>query len=515
MADIFLSYSSADRPAAKGLAEALEKLGFDVWWDREIPLGRPYNEVIAEEVQKARCVLVLWSPRSKQSHWVYEEAVKGRDRGVLIPALIERTDLPMGFSLLQAADLTDWEQEENHPGYRKLVDDIRALLGRPPAERPSSTAATGRAPSKALRKALWLAVPAALVGLVALVLLYWHVPTRVRLDLTVDRLVFTVGGKGRTPLLQPVDFTSLTVRRFETLEFEPASLSIADPTRYDEQTGATPVDAWQSVKTTGSLTLRARADGAPSSVRADAPAAGRLAAVSLVPGATVTLETAAGPPPRLTAAIDGQRTELTLTPNGRLALTANHLAVAPPSRLPFDAETLELRTELPARNPNVVIRGEPEALALVVRPADGELQLLSTAGTPVSAIDFVRPRPDAQDRGFEPSLVAEGRLEYPDAEGIASIRIGSDEFVGLKDLDQCTIQSLAAQPDLSALKVRLDCKAKSIRTRSGEFVTERALTAMQRLWHSSKLAVLVTLVGAALSMTMSAYQFVRSLNRPG
>ena len=59
MADIFISYARADRPRAARLAQALEHDGWSVWWDREIPPGRSFDEVIEEALAQARCVIVV------------------------------------------------------------------------------------------------------------------------------------------------------------------------------------------------------------------------------------------------------------------------------------------------------------------------------------------------------------------------------------------------------------------------------------------------------------------------
>jgi TIR domain len=41
MADIFISYASVDRPFARRLADALEALGWEVWWDhRSLRVGQ-------------------------------------------------------------------------------------------------------------------------------------------------------------------------------------------------------------------------------------------------------------------------------------------------------------------------------------------------------------------------------------------------------------------------------------------------------------------------------------------
>ena len=72
--DIFLSYASEDRPKAKVLAYALEQQGWSVWWDRVIPAGKKFADVIDEEIANARSVVVAWSRISVTKDWVLEEA---------------------------------------------------------------------------------------------------------------------------------------------------------------------------------------------------------------------------------------------------------------------------------------------------------------------------------------------------------------------------------------------------------------------------------------------------------
>jgi formylglycine-generating enzyme required for sulfatase activity len=158
MSDIFISYASEDRPRARTIAQALEAEGWSVWWDRNIPAGKRFTEIIQEEVGRARCVVVLWSAISVTKDWVIEEASEGKKRQILVPVLVERVELPWGFRLVQAADLSDWRGEPAHVMFRKLCQDISDLLGpapKPPTEttrleepirdsRPPTSAAPGR-----------------------------------------------------------------------------------------------------------------------------------------------------------------------------------------------------------------------------------------------------------------------------------------------------------------------------------------------------------------------------------
>ena len=90
MADIFLSYSSEDISRAKALVEILEGQGWSVFWNLKIRVGKQFDQILIEELREAQCVVVLWSRQSVQSDWVKGEAEIGKERGVLIPVLIDR-----------------------------------------------------------------------------------------------------------------------------------------------------------------------------------------------------------------------------------------------------------------------------------------------------------------------------------------------------------------------------------------------------------------------------------------
>ena len=109
MADIFISYSSSDRPKAKALAEAIEQQGWSVWWDRKIPFGKSFDQVIEQELDAARCVVVVWTNASIASDWVKTEAAEGARRHMLLPVFMDEVKIPLEFRRLQAANLTNWE----------------------------------------------------------------------------------------------------------------------------------------------------------------------------------------------------------------------------------------------------------------------------------------------------------------------------------------------------------------------------------------------------------------------
>ncbi len=129
MADIFLSYSSEDRERIRPLIQSLEQRGWSVWWDRKIPPGKTYDQVIEQALDEARCVVVVWSQSSVQSDWVKVEADEGMNRKILVPVLIDEARIPLAYRRIQAARLIGWQGESSHHELESLFGAIFAILG--------------------------------------------------------------------------------------------------------------------------------------------------------------------------------------------------------------------------------------------------------------------------------------------------------------------------------------------------------------------------------------------------
>jgi hypothetical protein len=134
--DIFISYASEDRERAGRLAQAFGAVGWSVWWDRRIIVGQAFDQAIERELGAAKCVVVLWSKYSITSEWVKNEAAVGAGRGVLVPASVERVQLPLEFRRKQTADLTNWNGEPSHSGFQAVCEGVAAILGDSPLNQP-------------------------------------------------------------------------------------------------------------------------------------------------------------------------------------------------------------------------------------------------------------------------------------------------------------------------------------------------------------------------------------------
>lgn len=126
---LFLSYARDDEPSARRLANALEHRGYTIWWDALIEGGAAYSRSIAEALETADAVLVLWSARSIESDWVRDEAGQGRERHRLVPLSIDGSMPPLGFRQYQVIDVSRWHGRRNAPEIASIERAIEAVLG--------------------------------------------------------------------------------------------------------------------------------------------------------------------------------------------------------------------------------------------------------------------------------------------------------------------------------------------------------------------------------------------------
>lgn len=128
MPDVFVSYKAEDRARVRPLVDALQADGLSVWWDAHISAGQDWRESIAANLEKARCVIVIWSERSigPSGRFVRDEAARAQRRGTYLPVTIDRVEPPLGFGETQCLPLEDWKGNCEDPRYRALLEAARS-----------------------------------------------------------------------------------------------------------------------------------------------------------------------------------------------------------------------------------------------------------------------------------------------------------------------------------------------------------------------------------------------------
>jgi hypothetical protein len=132
--DVFISYSTADKPVADAVCAGLEQRGFSCWVaPRDIVPGLDWGAAIIDAINDAKVMVLIFSSSANTSKQIKREVERAVSKGVtLIPLRIE--DVPLGKTLEYFISSEHWMDALSRPlepHVDRLADAIRALLKRP------------------------------------------------------------------------------------------------------------------------------------------------------------------------------------------------------------------------------------------------------------------------------------------------------------------------------------------------------------------------------------------------
>jgi hypothetical protein len=135
MAEIFISYNSERRAAARHLKKVLDcyfGTGSEecVWYDYGLIPGVEFEPRIMAELGQAKVVLVLWCTMAVKSEWVAKEASEAQRAGKFLPVWIEPCTLPQKFAGADTINLSQWDASPRSHLLDRLLDEIGRRLGR-------------------------------------------------------------------------------------------------------------------------------------------------------------------------------------------------------------------------------------------------------------------------------------------------------------------------------------------------------------------------------------------------
>ena len=147
--NVFVSYAHEDRARAQEIIQALTESGLKIWWDGLIVGGTEFARTTEEALEAAGAVIVLWSRSSTGSHWVRDEATRGRDRGCLVPVSLDGAEPPIGFRQYLVIQLQAWQGNADAKeirAMRQAIEVAQSNTSAPPAAAAPTTPNTPHAP---------------------------------------------------------------------------------------------------------------------------------------------------------------------------------------------------------------------------------------------------------------------------------------------------------------------------------------------------------------------------------
>lgn len=156
--DVFISYSSEDKPIADAACAALEAAGVRCWIaPRDIVPGRDYGEAIIDAIEDAKIFVLILSAHANDSTQIKREVERAVSKGLtVVPVRIE--DVAPSRNLEYFISAPHWLDAFPPPRekyFAKLVDSMHALLG---TER-SGSVKIPVATQAPLQKAIWNGPP--------------------------------------------------------------------------------------------------------------------------------------------------------------------------------------------------------------------------------------------------------------------------------------------------------------------------------------------------------------------
>src|ERR1019366_6393724 len=134
VARVFISYASADKPAADSICSGLERGGITCWIaPRDVTPGVFYADAIVEAINSARILIVVLSVNSVGSQHVLREVERASaKRRPVVAIRLDTTPLPTGLEyFLSASHWLDASGGTIERALPELVTAVHRLLVSP------------------------------------------------------------------------------------------------------------------------------------------------------------------------------------------------------------------------------------------------------------------------------------------------------------------------------------------------------------------------------------------------
>jgi hypothetical protein len=518
--DVFLSHQSGDKQLVEILATQLEdKEGLKPFLDKwHLIPGDPWQEALEEALSCSKTCAVFLGPNGI-GPWENEEMRSALDEHVrnntfrVIPVLLP------GANLKDPATLPRFLRRLTWVDFRSGLDD-------PEAFRRLVAGIRGKAPGRGLmpkvsdlrltRKfsILLLILPSLLVIFAILGLINWRIPTRIRVDLSVSRVAFTLDGTDSKPILNSVRFRSLAIENFAQLEASPDKLEVANPAAYQLAEDEYPESAWSPIEINSKMIMTGQDKTLQPAVTLEnsnkvTDTTGVLDQIWARPGSEISFEVIDNKASSITVKVDNQESSAVVSIHHPLQLITKYCSLSSASESPFQADSLTYRLWLSNHSPEIDIKGQPDSIVYTfsVSPENGK-DLFNRIGIPVTSLDFT-----SQDKTGNriTSLVGDGEISYPDYPEIKRVSFKSPDYIRLDRLEKFNIETITLDSEHEGIRLRLHGITGHLGTGSHEFQRDHRLTCFDSLRQNPRLMALVSILVWMVPTAVGGYKMYREL----
>jgi hypothetical protein len=353
-----------------------------------------------------------------------------------------------------------------------------------------------------------LALPTVVAAIILVVILNWHIPTRVRITLTTDRIFFKVGGADQATILDSVGLKSVVIEKFETIKLKPESLlRLRHGTVGSNTLGTSNLPIAQVPVV---ITPRAGRSQSNVTFAPDGSAPGALLvmdAINAKPGTEVILENTEDSG-NVILRVDGQRSSGSIVVAVPFTLALDQSDLAGIKSTPDLSGPLTLRGKL-LRDSSIEFSSQDAALILTVTvPPEKSTALLPQGHMLVTALKFERLEPDGKVLS---SLTRDTTCEisYPDYEDkITKATVTKPDFLLLDDLQTFSVEEMTYNPEKKGISIRLLGVANKITSGSQEYKKDHRLTVYNALWNNHKVIAIFAVLWVA-GTTAGFYKFYK------
>ena len=317
---------------------------------------------------------------------------------------------------------------------------------------------------------LLLVLPTVMAISILLILFNWRLPTHLKLNLTVNRLVFSLGGGEKRDIVNSLSLAGVVIERFNTIELQTENSRTINIKSKGERFQSTVSLTGTGSEQSSSLAME--------SFRAD-------------PGSEITLE-ALDDANELTVRIDGEHSSGNITAAGLIHVQIDQCDVTGTDNLPPNAQSTSLLTKLQTDS-SISFEGRFDSILLTLTvPPTSVANLFPKVNIPITSIRFERQTDQSGE--IVSSLVTDGELSYPEYEAIARRKIASTEFISLDDLSRFSIEQIKYDPGAKGFTLSLQGIANKIKTETSDFGVDHRLTAYQAVSSNHRFILIAGLI---------------------